>query len=194
MKRFRDSAHYLHMKRLNGFHRFSLAVALLAFAAAAHGQGVILPNCLPRDEVIFTNHPKIALSELTNPSRGRNVPRQSPEDRITAVVEPTPGSAHIEIRLVTSIGVDYWKGVEVVQGQTGRPTCFLPEPGTSMFMAETQGDRRRAITSIHKDLAAECTLVFWKGKVFNVHTPMYQLSGNLGSLIGHRITIYWEVD
>jgi len=154
-------------------------------------------NCLPDGEVIRTGHSLISLTELTSPARGRNLTSASHEDRITATIEPLRGgSAQLEIRLVTAPDVVFWKAVEVRQGSLDiLRGCFPPREGESITMAETHGDRHTSTVLLRNDLAESSSLLLWKAKTaFQVHTPMYELRGNLGALRGQRLTIYWEVD
>jgi hypothetical protein len=159
-------------------------------------------TCLPDGEVIRTGHTLVSLTELTSPARGRNITSASHEDRITAAIEPLRGgSAQLEIRLVTAPDVVFWKAVEVRQGSQVPPSlftlpgCYRPKEGESITMADTHGDRHTSTVLLRNDLAESSSLLLWKAKTaFQVHTPMYQLSGNLGALRGQRLTIYWEVD
>lgn len=151
-------------------------------------------ECVQSDNVLNSGRPVIELSELTLPARGHNILATTHEDRITATVGPPTASAHIEIRLIAGPEIPFWKGVEVRTGERSS-RCYLDAPGRQLVpMAEVDADRRQHSTSIRNDLAESSTLIFWKGKTGNAHTPMYQLRGNLEGLEGRRITIFWESD
>jgi len=175
-------------------HR-TLACFIFAIVPLSAGaQGIIRTAPLCNGNVMYTGRSVIRLAQLTSPDHGRNILRTTHEDRITATIEPMPGSTSVEIRLVTSANVNYWKALEIVMGRRATRGCFQNEDGYRFAIMETQDDRREASLTLSAEDAARSTIVFWKGKGFNVHTPMYDLLGNLGSLAGQRLTIYWEVD
>jgi hypothetical protein len=149
--------------------------------------------CLPIGDIVNTGQPRITLTELTSPAAGRNITASSREDRITAVLEPLPeGAEQLEIRLVTPQEMTWWKAIELRRGPRPPGGCVPVQAGTSVAMAETQDQRHTATLLLRNDLASTTTLVLWKAKFAGVHTPMYQLSGNLTRLRGQRLIITWE--
>jgi hypothetical protein len=161
------------------------------------GNGCIIRHepCMEVGEVIFTGELPFTLTELTSPAPGRNIALPTPEDRITATIDPLPaGSTRFEVRLVSATGIDWWKAVEIRRGPRAAGGCLRRNPGTRVAIAETQDQIDVATASADNNLANASTIVLWKAKALGVHTPMYRMTGNLGALRGQRLTIRWVQD
>lgn len=111
--------------------------------------------------------------------------RLQDNDVVTATFTDIANPNAIEFVLEMAPQRDFWKGLEVLDNGDAR-----------IGMLEVAGKKSKPVGPLVVpaiDVEVGGHLVLWKGKIFNIHTPMYILS-DLEQAKGKRVTFRWSSD